>query len=1159
LEFLANLIIGLGGVFWAQALTPSARPDSPPGQTTASKSEKPAPADRPPWFIILSNPKDLEALWQSIDHPDLVIQRATPVGPREDAERRDAQHADFKQWLVESVRVRGLLADEYADLTIELAIRIKGSESVWVPIRLDDQNLTTAREGVRELSLRRAERSQWQVKLAGEGEHHVQVELKVPLSADRERRSLSLAIPEAQSTSLALDIARGATDIVVGSNEQFGLKDLADQGRQRLTTYVSPRSKLDLSWARRSDSGVDSTPLMTVQGEIEVDVDQQQLGTRSSWTVGVVRGATRSLEMRFDDQDDLTELRLDDQPVEGRIDRTPGAATLTIPLRDLLRPGATKRVVMKTRRSFSSSASKRLSFSGFPLKYAREQSGQIGISARANLWVSAAASQGLRRIAPGELPTYLRARPATSLAFEFLEQPFRLELLVEPAPPLVRATSRAVFQIEREQIRSETTVALQWTTGRLFEVELDVAAGLEIVSVGPRDLVETSHLTFDQGGDNAQESDKHNGRLRVRLASPGRDQNQTRLRIVALQRVSADGLVKLALVTPRGTTAPTAYYAFFPERGLTVELPDDSGPFRRVGAESAASAFNLDGEWPGPAWRAATGSAPLLLAGDGRAESLPIRLIRHARALGHDTVLSAQVKRRGIDLVQRSTVSVRHGSLTSIELAVPAALVDRWEVLDKELVERQELGPEPGGGRRYRLSFERPVLDKVTLRLRAHLPLQPGLDSKTARAVSLPMISIKEGVAAATKVELSVTPEIAIDTTSPEWVRLTDESRSEFAGEGSMVQYIPSEPRGQTPVFSFKARALDAIPLPSLVVARLLVRSILGNDNTVTSTAFLWIDSHGPDLPFSLPDGARWLGARVDGRAADGLDDDQSRSSYRLRFPGDVGSKPVLVELKYQQGGPGGAAHAWQVPRVLDGGVVLQSLWEVRLPWNLALLGVPAGWSDENDWHWDRYAWKRAAWKSAPSLNDWLAGTGASPAAIDDLARENIDESDRYLFSRAGPPVPIGPWIVSHAWLVAACSGAAFFVGFVAIFSRVRFRALWLGASVVALLASVLVQPSVVLVAIQSALLGVVLTMMGLVLDRLMERARWTKAPRRQANHPSGRRAISDSSLQRSKGVGSEEPTEIRVRVPSTVDYAPAPFAIGPVEGQPRGSAEELQ
>jgi hypothetical protein len=286
------------------------------------------------------------------------------------------------------------------------------------------------------------------------------------------------------------------------------------------------------------------------------------------------------------------------------------------------------------------------------------------------------------------------------------------------------------------------------------------------------------------------------------------------------------------------------------------------------------------------------------------------------------------------------------------------------------------------------------------------------------------------------------------------------------------------------------------------------------------------------------------------------VDDDPSRSSYRLRFPGDVGSKPVLVELQYQQGAPG-AAHAWQAPGILDGGVVLQSLWEVRLPWNLALVGVPSGWSDENDWHWDGYAWKRRAQKDIASLNDWIAGTSASPAAIDDLAGAAADESDRYLFSRAGSPVPLGAWVVPNAWLVAACSGAALIVGFVLIFARVRVRTWWLLGAIAGLLSAALVQPSLVFVTIQSAFLGVVLTVTGLFLERLIEKARWPSVPSREGSRLPGRGPVTDSSLERTSGVGSEDSTAIRVRVPSTFDYAPAHVAAAHVEDQPSGSAVE--
>ena len=54
-------------------------------------------------------------------------------------------------------------------------------------------------------------------------------------------------------------------------------------------------------------------------------------------------------------------------------------------------------------------------------------------------------------------------------------------------------------------------------------------------------------------------------------------------------------------------------------------------------------------------------------------------------------------------------------------------------------MEREELGREPDGARRYRLSFDRPVLDKATLRFRYRLPLVPGLDATSAREVVDPV------------------------------------------------------------------------------------------------------------------------------------------------------------------------------------------------------------------------------------------------------------------------------------------------------------------------------------------------------------------------------------------------------------------------------------
>ena len=36
---------------------------------------------------------------------------------------------------------------------------------------------------------------------------------------------------------------------------------------------------------------------------------------------------------------------------------------------------------------------------------------------------------------------------------------------------------------------------------------------------------------------------------------------------------------------------------------------------------------------------------------------------------------------------------------------MPAGIADRWELLDKDVVDREELGQEPDGARRFRISF----------------------------------------------------------------------------------------------------------------------------------------------------------------------------------------------------------------------------------------------------------------------------------------------------------------------------------------------------------------------------------------------------------------------------------------------------------------------
>ena len=109
---------------------------------------------------------------------------------------------------------------------VDFVITVKGAEPVWVPIRLDNQRVIAAREGVRDLRLQVQERGEWQVSLAGEGEHRIRVELRAAVGSELRAsgsRSRFRRRPRRGSSSTS----RGReSDVLIGADEDYGLKDL---------------------------------------------------------------------------------------------------------------------------------------------------------------------------------------------------------------------------------------------------------------------------------------------------------------------------------------------------------------------------------------------------------------------------------------------------------------------------------------------------------------------------------------------------------------------------------------------------------------------------------------------------------------------------------------------------------------------------------------------------------------------------------------------------------------------------------------------------------------------------------------------------------------------------------------------------------------------
>ena len=457
-------------------------PVSPTADERVQPQTAPVPGGLPREVIILNNGSDIGAFWKQLKQPDLIlIKPGTTAGPLAPAAPAAGSPRPRDQ-VVSAVKIRGRVDDDMANLQLEIDLTLLAPAEAWVPLGIDGPIIGSAREGEKELELRSTERGQWEVRLEGAGQHRLRFELKIPVNVSLDRKHLSMAIPEAPSTYVELDVPRPVQEVDVASGGSVGKTLIAGGKGTRLSAHLSPRSRVILDWTDEAISGSPPPPLLAAQVEIALDADLEAVTARSSWVIRCVRGIARKLEIRLDEQDVVQSLKFEDEfRVEGN-----EHSLLAIPLGEAMRPGDTRHLVLETRRTFPPNAPRTFGFSGFPLSNALEQSGAIGITQSANLWINVTTAQGLHRIDPRELPTELRSRPGIGTAYQFLDQPYKLALGIESSPPLYRSESLTRITLDAQTAQVDTTIQVHRVRGRLFEIEIVVPSALAIDFDRPR-------------------------------------------------------------------------------------------------------------------------------------------------------------------------------------------------------------------------------------------------------------------------------------------------------------------------------------------------------------------------------------------------------------------------------------------------------------------------------------------------------------------------------------------------------------------------------------------------------------------------------------------------------------------------------------------------
>ncbi|GAC1465759.1 MAG: hypothetical protein NVSMB9_05680 [Isosphaeraceae bacterium] len=1095
-----------------------------------------------PLLIFLRKPEDLDRLWRSLAKPDFVILRGDEYSRL--SSRVDSASADSSlPWasIVGSISIQGTVSDDLAALTTDLGVTLAVAGPVWVPVRFDGRTLTGAREGDLPLPLRTRKGGDWEIELSGKREHQVRIDLLVPLRQTSEGKRLDLAIPEAASTRVELEVPYHVSDSQTGPGEPVAGESLDATGKTRLRTVLTPRERIALTW-KIAEPETTLAPLLAAQGEIAVDLDSESFRTRSAWSIRALRGTTRSLEFHLDADEEVLELEVGGQRSPPRIKRDGGETRLSISLPEPLGPDQERRLTMTTRRKIAGASPTRIAFKGFPLSNASEQSGAIGIATTGSLWVTGSAGSGVRQIDPRtELPANLRARPATELAYHFSEQPFELTLRAENSPPLVRVEARTTVLLDPGLARVDSWLDFETARGRIFELNLAIPAGLIVDSVGPSDIVgsrQTGPLPSSSiAGARRTGSRLLSLRLRPRVQEWGR----FTIHLVGHQSVERSAReVAIGLFQPIGALSGGGRIALATDPSLIAELPDDSDhPLE-------ASVFRptppvRSAEWPWPDGQAGTRDSTLWLRYDDSPPELPLHLTVQPSTLSEATTLSVRVDRHEAEIQQDTECSVQFGARDHLDVMIPAVLERRWTVESAGVSPSADLGRTPQGDRKVRLKLANRLSRSASFRFRYRLPLEQGLRSGSTSTLLIPWLRMAEanGASAAVQATIVAEPGLAVETAGAEWKRTAD-GTSGGGDESQALRLVAPSSSTRLGVLNLRVTSRELATLPRLVASHLALRTLQGIAGELRTNARYLVSTHRASFSVALPGGAELLQARVEGESVEHLEQLAGSSGLRIVFPPRFKSGPVLVELEYVIPTER-VDRRWAPPRLLDDGVVQQTFWELRLPGNRAVVGVPAGWSDQNEWYWDAYVWKRRPLRTGAVLE---SGADTPPQRANRPPGVEIHPTLRgdyhgYLFARPGDPVDLAVTIVHRAFLVALCSGSILVLGGLLILVwRPSFQWFWIMASLLTLSTSILVLPTVTLLVLQSAWVGFLLTLLIAVMQRFVGRRRLS--PLIHAN-PNGRTPTLglDPAMSRadSDGVGSDDSTAIRIRSRSTIDH----------------------
>ncbi|MCA9077177.1 MAG: hypothetical protein KDA93_19275 [Planctomycetaceae bacterium] len=1040
---------------------------------------------------IFSSPSSAQdTILQQDEHGNwqlVPLKSLKPTDIRSDANEPDAPLPEVPDFFFSKLEIEGTANNEWVDLNASVTIHVVASDRwIEVPLRFDQASLLNLQhEGAGDnsapVAVDRNRGLTW--LLRGEGDHQLELTLRVPLRKTTTGDLLQLELPQMRYFIGELSLRLPSNSVTIRQEGTVRLQGTQIEGDHTLITAELPGERLELRWNIIEQQ---ANPLMQQPTEIRLEFldDNLELFARQ-W---IQTSKSEKLQVRLPSSDfELTSegVRVIDSNGNARWVQ-PGAVEqpvpngqqgwVTIPLGN---PAEASIILDWRLRAPMPLDGREITIDGFEVAEARRQTGTIEIERPGSFRVSeiGEGSVGVERIDVQDLP---HSPILSSLAYSFTSGQFKLRLNVEPTVPIVSVSPYFFVKVSQDRVELEAIYKLSIDGGIVSSLPIiwtDMSD--EMWEVLPSSLTSgqprKTRTTIRNETDTSKSRTVTGWEMPLpNVADNLVDDNQISVGLFAVRYFEKDSekeTFRLSLPMLSDTRALPGWVIVSTDDD--VEINSSAGQHTVLTRQTDSALESLDIQ--GPEWTHTQPQTPFRFSVE-QADTSP-QLEMDLTVRSKTVTTSSEIEVRDLDerprVSQRLSYDVQFGRLSEIKLRIPTVLYDHLtpdfaHASLKFLMDGQELTKTNWSGNEVTVALPSARMGRFDIVVSDYAPPQNSIG--TTETVDVPVIASLDAPFATTKVALPEQSTLSVKVEDEVWTPLS------IIADGWqwITNGVVSEVRLHLD------RSLSRSP-QRLRISTAFIQTVVDDTGNHRNRATYEIREAIDELVVKLPSTAvipsfecRWNEVPLESDEIVRVND---RQEFRLKLPSNRFSHQKrfdkhIVSISYQcpgEAADGSEIQTIQFPQFPSGVWVEQMWWELRLPPSQHLFVTPMVMTPQFQWEREGIIWKR---KPKLSYEELCA------SLWDKKASNQISEPESgniYPFKRFGPTSEVSFRTMSMSVIVFLGAGFTFLASF--LFLKVpaaRHPLLWLTIGTLVLTSSLwYLQPMLLL--LQPAAFGLLL------------------------------------------------------------------------------------